>query len=273
VTNDVKIDFAGQYTGAQAWIQLDTGSVYQHPAGSALPPNQLVVDSLPALGFDTFVAQGSDRAGGTNGEPSPGGGAVDLGAPASADFGAAGINQAWNPAGGVVIEDMNDFLLGRFTLSDDAVGSAQFLASAANVRSTYEFSIMNGVIGGTTGVEPTIMEIVLDDRELSDGPISMQLNDGGADPAANWSGLSLEEGSPAIAASLSDAGLFEWDPAGSVAGRKGNGVLYRWSATAANDSGTDSDFAISVRLIPEPATLSLFGLAMIACVGVLRRRG
>jgi hypothetical protein len=270
VTTDIKIDFTGEYTGAQAWIQLDSGSVYQHVNGSATPPNQDLVDIIPALGFDTFVANGSDHANGPFEEPLLGGGAVDLGAPVAPQFDTEGINQAWN-----TIEhpyDHSDFLFGRFTLSNDAQGTASFLASADGEVFTREFTIFNGFIShGDPSVE--IMEIVLNDRELSEGPISQQLDDGPADPLATWSNLVLSDGNPAIAATLSSSGLFEWDPAGSLAGKKGNGVLYRWSATASNDVGSDSDFAISIRLIPEPATMSLFGLAMIACVGILRRRG
>lgn len=129
------------------------------------------------------------------------------------------------------------------------------------------------VAGGQTGVAPNIIEIVLNDRELSSGLISQQLDDGPADPAATWSNLVLNNGSPLIAPSLSNGGLFTWNPAGSKAGKKGNGVLYRWTATATNATGADTDFAITVRLIPEPATMSLLGLAMIGAMGVIRRRG
>jgi hypothetical protein len=126
--------------------------------------------------------------------------------------------------------------------------------------------------GGGGGVAPNIVEIILNDRELSAGLISQQLDDGPADPAATWSNLVLNSGTPANAPTLSGAGLFEWNPVGSKAGNKGNGLLYRWTATATNATGADTDFAISVRLIPEPATISLFGLALVGLVGVARRR-
>lgn len=139
------------------------------------------------------------------------------------------------------------------------------------VGGVYQFN--NFQVGGGGGTPAiNIVEIILNDRELSAGPISQQLDDGPADPAATWSNLVLNNGEPANAPSLSSSGLFTWNPAGSKAGPKGNGVLYRWTATATNITGADTDFAITVRLIPEPATTNLAGLAMVAVVGLIRRR-
>jgi hypothetical protein len=87
-----------------------------------------------------------------------------------------------------------------------------------------------------------------------------------------WSALTPTTGTPALAATLSAQGEFSWNPAGSRRGPKGNGVAYSWTATATNAAGADTDVAISLTLIPEPATVSLFGLAMVALVGLFRRR-
>ena len=124
------IDFAGQYTGAQLIVELTSGSIYQDAVGSATPPNAAFIPVFPSLANDSFVAQGSAVAGGPFGEPLPGGGAVDLGGAAAAQFDVAGINQAWNPAGGEVITDQVGFLIAQITLSTDAVGDWSLLASA-----------------------------------------------------------------------------------------------------------------------------------------------
>jgi hypothetical protein len=274
VTTDIKIDFTGQYTGAQAWIQLTAGSIYQDPAGSVLPPSAADVGATPSLGFDTFVAQGSDRADGPWGNPLPGGGAVDLGGPPVAVFNTETINQAWNS-----IEhpyDHSDFLFGRFTLSKDALGSAKFLASAGGDPKTFDFRIQNGTlcVDCLPYEGPFVALHQLGEREPSEGVISATAMTTQGEPPISWSGLTSTLGSPTIAATLDVDGNFSWDPAGSPAGKKGSGqVKYQWTATATNTFGSHTDIAFEVILIPEPATMSLFGLAVAAYVGMLRRRG
>jgi hypothetical protein len=147
-TNDLLASFAGQYTGSQLIVSLTSGSIYQDANGGTLPPNAGFFGFVPELEYDTFLAQGSATQGGPFGEPSAGGGAVDLGGAAGAVFNAATINQAWNPPGGTLIFDQSDFLLARVTLSDDANGVAHFLASAAGqILPIREIAIVNGLIG------------------------------------------------------------------------------------------------------------------------------
>jgi hypothetical protein len=150
VTNDVTIDFHGQYTGAQAWIQLTAGSIYQYPSplGSVGPPNQISLEFAPALEFDTFVAQGSASLDGPFGNPTISLGAVDLGGSAVPVFDSTMINQSWFPPGGQVITDQTDFLIGRFTLSEDARGTARFLASAAGEIWIVPFDVVGGDLPG-----------------------------------------------------------------------------------------------------------------------------
>ncbi len=123
------------------------------------------------------------------------------------------------------------------------------------------------------GVAPNIVLNALGEREIGAGIINA-VGMATGDLPITWSGLTSTLGSPAIAATLDAAGNFSWNPAGSKAGKKGSGaVKYQWTATATNATGPDTDVAFEVILIPEPATISLLGLAMVACVGVLRRRG
>jgi len=102
---------------------------------------------------------------------------------------------------------------------------------------------------------------VMADLIASNGPIT-------------WSGLTPTPGSgtPAMAATLTPQGAFSWNPAGSARGPKGNGRPYSWNATAMNSAGQATGVAITLSLIPEPATVSLLGLAMVGTLGLVRRR-
>jgi len=123
--------------------------------------------------------------------------------------------------------------------------------------------------GGGGGLVPDITPVAVGEYEstaiitrdlvASNGPIT-------------WSALTPTAGTPAMAATLTPAGVFSWDPAGSRRGPKGNGVQYSWTATATNSAGADTGVAITLSLIPEPATVSLLGLAIVGFVGLFRRR-
>jgi len=127
-------------------------------------------------------------------------------------------------------------------------------------------------LGGVVVDPPVITLVDLGEVEGSAGVINALLN--ASNGPNTWSALVPTVGSPALAATLGADGSFSWDPAGSAAGHKGSGnVMYSWTATATNQGGSDTDVAIKLTLIPEPATLSLIGLAMIGLVGLARRRG
>jgi hypothetical protein len=162
--NDILIDFSGQYTGSQMLVTLTSGAIYQNAQGAVSAPNSVLVGlaGFEALKWDTFVTQGSAVSGGPDGDTGIGGGAVNLGGAASAQFNTAGINQGWNPAGGVNISDRNGFLVGRVTLTNDANGELRYLASAAGTISAPSiFPIVNGVVGGGGPVIPEPSTIIL----------------------------------------------------------------------------------------------------------------
>lgn len=145
MTTDINIDFAGEWTGSQLLLNLDSGSFYRDAVGNAdgSSPNPAFFPTFPALEFDSYVVG------------SIGGGAVDLGGAGTADFPANGgtaLNQAWNPAPGAGIVDQNGFQTARITLSSDAQGSFTYLAS---VNGQLDRQV-GGVIDGKLVVpEPT----------------------------------------------------------------------------------------------------------------------
>jgi hypothetical protein len=132
----------------------------------------------------------------------------------------------------------------------------------------------SGAVGaiqvGTTGPPaPVITPVDLGEVEQS---TTIQAQLVASNTPVTWSNLTPTAGTPTIAAQLTSAGAFSWNPLGSKRGPKGNGVAYSWTATATNEGGMDTRVAITLSLIPEPATISLFGLAMVGVLGLVRRR-
>jgi hypothetical protein len=125
-------------------------------------------------------------------------------------------------------------------------------------------------IGGGVVVLPPVISLVNLGEIESTGVIMANLM--ASEGPNTWSALTPTAGTPALAATLGADGAFSWDPAGSARGPKGNGRVYSWTATATNAGGADTDVAISLSLIPEPATVSLLGLAIVGLVGLIRKR-
>lgn len=135
VTNNLVIDFNGQYTGSQILLELDRGSIYQDLLGSNSPPSSGLVAMFPSVAFDTYLAMGSATSDGPFGAANLVGGAVNLGGESTISLETGRINAAWGPQGGADITDQTGFLTARITLSDDAEGSWRLLASAGGVIS------------------------------------------------------------------------------------------------------------------------------------------
>jgi hypothetical protein len=94
----------------------------------------------------------------------------------------------------------------------------------------------------------------------------------GSGPITSWS-IAPTTGSPAVAATISQTGQFEWHTIGSQRSDP-PGTPYSWTITAAGEGGTSDTAVLSLNLVvPEPATMSLFGIAMVGLVGFARRRG
>jgi hypothetical protein len=109
-----------------------------------------------------------------------------------------------------------------------------------------------------------IHQFVATDVETPAGPFTWDMlslvsytpNYGGAGPG------------PHLAATLSATGEFSWVSEGSPRGD------YVWSVRATDPGGLSAEGTITVHanLVPEPTTLTLFGLAMVGAMGFVRRR-
>jgi hypothetical protein len=118
------------------------------------------------------------------------------------------------------------------------------------------------------GLAPVIFPVNLGEVDsLTAITANLQVSNG----PVTWSGLTPVMGTPALPATLSEQGVFSWNPAGSQRGPQGNGVTYSWTATATNPAGQDTDVAISLRLIPEPATTILMALSAVSLISAFRR--
>lgn len=160
--------------------------------------------------------------------------------------------------------------LARVLVAGDATGTAKFQAFDSLSEGTPTIFDFN--IGGGGTLDPPVI-VPVNVGATTAVVINQALQATTNVTPVTWSGLTPAAGSPALAATLSPTGQFQWFTAGSARGPVGNGVLYSWTATATNADGADTDVALTLTLeIPEPATMSLFGLAMIGVVGLIRRR-
>ena len=91
---------------------------------------------------------------------------------------------------------------------------------------------------GGGGDIPVVTLVNIGERELSAGTIVQALSATNG-PITNWGSLVQTSGpAVALAPTLGANGTFTWNPAGSLAGKKGSGqVVYEWSAIATNATG------------------------------------
>jgi hypothetical protein len=169
VLQDIVVDFTGQVTGFQMLLNLTSGSVYQNTSALIGAGTQPPVQALEAvdgtIATDTYTAFGGPYSGDSAGNFGLGGGAVNLGGAPAAQFNTQGLNQAWNPAGGVSVLDRTNFTAARIALSSDANGEFTFAGFAGGQSPDdalrLSVPVVNGVIGGGGVVIPEPSTVVL----------------------------------------------------------------------------------------------------------------
>ena len=161
ITQDVAIDFGGQWTGSQLLIQLTQGNIYQDAFGGATEPNPALVAAFPSLAFDTFLGAGDRTATPSAITPSVAGAAVDLGGGPSQKFDASGIDIAWFAPGGTLLTNGTDFFTARVSLSSNANGTYKYLASAGGQISQFSGTINNGVLTPDSATVPEPVSVAV----------------------------------------------------------------------------------------------------------------
>jgi hypothetical protein len=136
-------------------------------------------------------------------------------------------------------------------------------------------------MGDVVGVAPVVGDVNHATTLLNEivGPL-MPMDTAPGTAPVTWSALLNPTYTPMFGAPAGALGLhhqpmwdpamqkFNWDTGGSSRGR------YTWDVTASNAIGMDTGtITVDVRFIPEPASLTLVGLAMIGLAGLIRRRG
>ncbi len=232
ITQDLMVTTTTDWGTAQLLTTLTTGTIYQDSNGSDFAPNPLLFPSFPALKFDSYLD-------GNGQQPGIAGQAVDLGGDVQ-EFSDTHIDITWF---NTTLNDIGTFGIGRFTLSDDAVGSwSMMITSVGGFQANYQGLINNGEfdLRNTGGGEPVVGDLD------SDGFVG--INDLNIVLGA-WNQL-----------------VFPGDPLGGDPSGDGfvgiddlNTVLGNWNAGIPPTTGESS-------VVPEPGTVSIalvmFGFSM-----------
>lgn len=130
-TTDIVLTIRDGYVGSQLFIELEQGTIFQHPEGGTTAPNPGLVQLFPPVEFDTYIANGSHS---TNGAFDPFiviGAAVNLADRGSRPltFSESLVDVAWAADPSNAPDNEEDFVTARITLSNDARGQWLYLAS------------------------------------------------------------------------------------------------------------------------------------------------
>lgn len=134
---DLTIDFEGQLFGQQMVLALSRGSIYQEPTfGGDTAPNSVIFPFAPEVAADTFVTMGGFTIQ-TSEDTLVVGGSTELGLNGPKQIDTQGINIAWAPAPGVVIDGGVGFPIARITLSYGSEGRLYFFSNSGGVGSHF----------------------------------------------------------------------------------------------------------------------------------------
>ena len=153
--------------------------------------------------------------------------------------------------------------LARVLLDLDATGTWQF--DAVDTLSGGTPTVFGDAIPGLGGEPPVADDALYDFTAGGPTDVSHQFTATGGATPYSWSDLTLQS-SPGVGntASMGSDGLFSWDRNGAAAG------TWVWTALVTDDGGLTDTGELTV-IVPEPASLALFGLAMVGLVGYIRR--
>ncbi len=239
VTQDLMVTTDNDWGTASMLVTLTNGTIYQDPNGSDFVPNPLLFPSFPALEFDSYLDANGQQ-------PNIAGQAVDLGGDVQ-EFSGTHIDIAWF---NTTLNDTGTFGIGRFTLSDDAVGDwSMAITSFGGFRADFQGQINNGAfdLRPTTGGEPIVGDLD------SDGFVGIQdLNI----VLGVWNQL-VEAGNPLAGDPTGD---------GFVGIEDLNTILGNWNAGTPPPPG-----ATPGAVVPEPGGLAILSMAGLSLVHRRRR--
>jgi len=151
VTQDLMVSSTTDWGSAQLLVTIEPGGeIFQDALGSDFAPNPALFPNFPTLEFDSYLTA-------NGGQPFIAGQAVDLGGDVQ-EFSSTHIDITWlNTA----LTDIGTFGIGRFTLSDNAVGTWSMLITSTTGLRTFQGNINNGAfdLRDTGGGEPLLGDL------------------------------------------------------------------------------------------------------------------
>lgn len=151
VTQDLIVETDTDWVAANVLITLQAGSIYQDGFGDASggPPNEAFFELVPTLRWDTYV-----KAWDAGVTPSSAGGAVDLGGTPAGTFSTTMIDKNWFTT---ETDDIGTSSIGRFTLSNDAVGTWVLRVDAVGQT---PIVLSGDVVNGSLVPEPATLSLL-----------------------------------------------------------------------------------------------------------------